>query len=40
VLGAVEGRDEQVVTQDAGRLRTLIEQRTTALAADEVITKA
>jgi spore coat protein CotH len=39
VLGQVEGRDEQAVTQDADRLRTTIEQRTTALAADEVITK-
>jgi spore coat protein CotH len=38
VLGTVGGRDEQAITDDAGRLRTLIEQRTTALAADEVIT--
>jgi spore coat protein CotH len=38
VLGAVGGRNEQAITDDAGRLRTLIEQRTTALAADEVIT--
>jgi spore coat protein CotH len=38
VLGTVGGRDEQAITADAGRLRTLIEQRTTALAAHEVIT--
>jgi spore coat protein CotH len=38
VLGTVAGRDAQAVTQDAGRLRSLIEQRTTALAAHDVIT--
>jgi spore coat protein CotH len=39
VLSTVKGYDEQATASDAQRLKTVIEQRTAALATDEVVTK-